>query len=484
MTTKIPASMTTGLATTAQLDARAPAIVADRMLVDNTAGTARETKTFDQVKTLWDPNSELLRGDGYKLTYHKARGAWHVRAFGTSLTDVGAGNAAVDTPALQSAMSSGEAIDVTGVNLEINDTIDVVNVSAKVGASNESRQPGGKSSIINIADNELPDVFNVTGQNFEANSFSVRGRNDNELTTIFRFERPAGGARDIDARLINVGMSIAGRGVYHKGRGLEASGCLYSDLHIACNEVDQPATWIPTGSGSIDGIDTGTRAYRFNNSRAHAIQCPFILNTGAYAVNIGGIEVNGLIADVGAAGGLFKGVFIDLMATGIQCRFPGQPASRMIALDPGSRSCVFSNFNAVGYIGASGNRLPTHALQMEASAALPIKDIMFVGGMIGPTLSAGVNMFGNGAFDNIIFNSVTWDRIGQDGGVRSPIQIAATVPSTVIKLIGTHARDNFTSRPFLTALNTPENNTMYREVTSTIDASFSAWATAGVVQPT
>jgi hypothetical protein len=53
-----------------------------------------------------------------------------------------------------------------------------------------------------------------------------------------------------------------------------------------------------------------------------------------------------------------------------------------------------------------------------------------------------------------------------------------------MKLLGCVGRDNAASMPFLTALNTPANNTMYREVTSTIDGTFSAWATTGVLQPT
>jgi hypothetical protein len=418
-----------------------------------------------------------------KLNYHKARGAWHVKAFGTSLTDVGAENVSVDTAALQSAMSSGEAIDITGTNLYINNTISVLNQSAKIGASIDSRQPGGSSSVIYAEDDTVPIIFQVGNDNFEASNFSVRGQGDNELTTAFWFERTVDTYRDIDARLINVQMSVLGRGTYHKGRGLEASGCLYSDLHIAGNELDQPATWTPRGSASIDGIDTGTRGYRFNNNRAHAMQAPFVKNTGTYAVNIGGIEVNGLIADVGADGGLFTGVAIDAMWTGIQCRYSGFASSRLVDLSPGSRDSFFVNFNCAGYMGVSGNRISNHGIRMTSSVALPIRDIFFIGGKIGPTREAAVNFLGNGTYGGINFTNIIFTGIGQDGSY-SPIQIADTVPSLNMKLLGCVGRDNAASMPFLTALNTPANNTMYREVTSTIDGTFSAWATTGVLQPT
>lgn len=450
-----------------------------------TAGTGNpEDLTGSQAREVLDPDEEVLTGEGLKLTYHKARGSWHVKAFGSSLTDVGAGNAAVDTAALQSAMSSGEIIDITGAILEVNDEISVINESAKIGAAQESHRPAGSSSGILIDDNDLEVVFRVGHDNFEASGFFVRGQNDNELTTMFWFERTVDTYRDIDARLINMALNIGGRAAFHKGRGLEVSGCTVSDLHIASFELDQPASWTPRGSASIDGIDTGTRGYRFNNNRAHAIQSPFVKNTGTYAVNIGGIEVNGLIADVGADGGLFQGVFIDLQANDIQCRYSAQAGSRMVEFQPGSRNSTFTNFNAVGYIGASGNRLSNHAIRMTSSAALPIQDIFFIGGSIGPTLQAGVNLLGDGDYKNIVFNTVTWKGIGQDGGTRSPIQINVDIPSSVIKLIGTHGRDNFASHPFLTALNTPADNELIRDITSTVDGSFSAWATAGVVQTT
>lgn len=419
-----------------------------------------------------------------KLQYHKVRGAWHIRAFGTSLTDVGSGSASVDTAALQSAMASGEVIDITGAQLQVNNTIVCNLESSKIGAAIESHRPAGESSGVLVVDNTLPIVFSVGHDNFEASGFYVRGQNDNEFTTAFHFERTVDTYRDIDARLINMSLNIMGRAAYVKGRGLELSGCTVSDLHVAAIDLDQPATWTPRGSASIDGIDTGTRGFRFNNNRAHAMQAPFVRNTGTYALNIGGIEINGLVADIGADGGLLQGVMIDLMASGIQCRYSAQAGSRLFELNPGSRNCTLANFNAAGYIGGSGNRMSNHAMRMTSSLANPIRDIFIIGGTIGPTLQAGVNLLGDGAYDNIVFSSVVWKGIGQDGGARSPIQIASTVPSSVIKLIGTHGRDNFTSQPFLAALNTPANNTLYREVTATIDGSFSAWATAGVVQPT
>jgi hypothetical protein len=484
------AQSSTAFATAAQ-GAKAdtlPAIAADRMIVDNAAGTARESKTFDEVKAKWDPNSELLRGTGYKITYHKARAAWHVRSFGSSLIDVGAGNAAVDTAALQAAMAAGVVVDITGATLRINAEISVLNESSKIGAAHESRQPAGVgSSIINVIDNTLPVLFRVGHDNFEAAGFSVRSTGTtNQTTTAFWFERTVDSYRDIDARLINIGVGILGRAVYHKGRGLETSGCNFSELYIAGIELDQPATWTPRGSASIDGIDTGTRGYRFNNSRAHAMQAPFLKNTGTYALNIGGIEINGLIADVGADTGLIQGVAIDMMATGIQCRYSGFAASRMLELQPGSRNSKFVNFNAVGYEGASGDRLSNHAVRMTSSLANPIQDIAFIGGSIGPTLQAGVNLLGDGAYKNISFIGVDWKRCGVSGtsGSDSPIQVASTVPSTDIRLVATHARDNAASAPFMEVFNTPANNTLRREVTSTIDGTFSGWATAGVVVTT
>lgn len=475
------AKIANGAATNAKLADVPTATIKGRA----TAGTGNlEDLTASQAINILDPNSQVLQGIGLKLTYHKARGAWHIKAFGASLTDVGAGNAAVDTAALQSAMSSGEIIDVTHAQLQVNDTITVVEESAKIGVSIDSHRPAGANSQITIADNLLPTVFSVGHDNFEASGFCIRGNDGNATTTAFHFERTVDTYRDIDARVINMSINRMGRAAYVKGRGLELSGCTVSDMHIAAIDLDQPATWTPRGSESIDGPDTGTRGFRFNNNRAHAMGAPFLRNTGTYALNIGGIEVNGLIADIGADGGLIQGVMIDLMATGIQCRYSAQAGSRMFELHAGSRNSTFANFNAAGYIGASGNRMSNHAGRMTSSVANPIRDIFFIGGTIGPTLQAGVNLLGDGAYENIVFSGVIWQGIGQDGGDRSPIQIGPTIPSAVIKLIGTHGRTNFTSRPFLRAFNTAANNTLIREVTATIDGSFSGWATTGVVQTT
>ncbi|PST27214.1 hypothetical protein C7U60_02715 [Mesorhizobium plurifarium] len=443
-----------------------------------------EDLTGSQAISILDPNSQVLQGEGLKLTYHKARGAWHIKAFGSSLTDVGAGNATVDTAALQSAMSSGEMIDVSGVILQANNTVVCNLESSKIGATIQSNRNAGAVSQIKVVDDALPVLFQVGHDNFEASGFSVRGNDTNVTTTMFWLERTVDTYRDIDARIVNMSLNFGARAIYHKGRGLEFFGNTISDFHTAGIEFDQPATWTPRGSTSIDGIDTGTRGVRILSNRVHVMQSPFLLNAGTYALNIGGIEVNGVMADVGCDGGLFKGVFIDMQATDIQCRFSAQAGSRIFELNPGSRNITLTNFNAAGYIGASGNRMANHAIRMTSSAANPIKDIFVIGGTIGPTLQAGVNLQGDGAYENICFSNVVWDRIGQDGGDRSPIQVSSTVPSSVIKLLGTHGRSNFTSRPFLRAFNTPANNTLIREVTSTIDASFSGWATAGVVVTT
>jgi len=437
----------------------------------------------EAIKEHLDPSEQVITGEGLKLNYHKARGAWHVKAFGSSLTSVGADNASVDTAALQSAMSSGQTIDLTGVTLHVDDTISVINESAKIGTTIESIRPSGEAtSCIIIDDDDLPVVFQVGHDNFEASGFCIRGSSTNVTTTAFWFERTVDTYRDIDARVINMGINRMGRAALIKGRGLEFSGNTVSDMNIAAIEMDQPASWTPRGSASIDGPDTGTRGFRFNNNRAHAMNAPFVLNAGTYALNIGGIEINGLIADVGANGGLIKGVMIDLVATGIQCRYSLYKGSRIVELQPGSRNCCIMNFNAAGYMGTTGNRLADHGIRMTSSAANPIRDIFFIGGTIGPTLESGANFIGDGAYDNICFTNVVWQRIGQQGSY-SPIQIGADVTSAVIKLVGTHGRDNCASVPFLTAYNMPSNVTLIRDVTATKDASFSAWATDGV-QPT
>ena len=169
----------------------------------------------ESIKEHLDPSEQVIAGEGLKLNYHKARGAWHVKAFGgSSLTSVGAGggNASVDTAALQSAMSSGQTIDLTGVTLHLNDTISVINESAKIGTTIESLRPSGEAtSCIIIDDDDLPIVFQVGHDNFEASGFCIRGSSTNVTTTAFWFERTVDTYRDIDARVINMGINRMGR---------------------------------------------------------------------------------------------------------------------------------------------------------------------------------------------------------------------------------------------------------------------------------
>lgn len=414
------------------------------------------------------------------LVYHKARAAWPVKYFGSGGTLVGTGNAAIDTAALQDAVLSGEIVDLSGAQLQINDTISVPLESSKLHAA-MSQRPAGAGSVIRIVDDALPVLFDIGHDNFEASGFYVRGNVGNVTTTAFNFVRTVDNYRDIDARLVDMCITNVGKAAYIRGRGLEFGRNTVADCAIAAVDLDQPDTWTPRG-GTTDLPKTGTRAFHFYDNRAHAMPGPFLRNTGPHALDIGGIIINGLMADIGANGGLISGVLIEAIVSNIQCRYAAVAGSRLLELAPGSRDSRIVNFQANGYLDGANSRLSNFIARLESSVQNPVENIHFIGGQIGPTLQHGVALIGSGRFENICFSDVLFKGVGQAGSY-NPINVASGVTSASIKLSMTHFQNSPAAVPVI-GNSSSGSVVLMREVTTTKDDSFSSWAGGSVTQIT
>jgi len=151
-------------------------------------------------RDMLDPDEEVLTGEGLMLTYHKARGAWHVKAFGATLTEVGTGTTAADQAALAAAMASQEMIDLDGAVIQIEDPIVIDYSSANISARKSGRVGDTATSKIKVMDDTMPYLFDCQGTNFEASGFAIVGNETNTTTIAFNYKRPDGSARDIDRR--------------------------------------------------------------------------------------------------------------------------------------------------------------------------------------------------------------------------------------------------------------------------------------------
>ena len=398
-----------------------PPVTANTMLVDNPTGTAREAKTFDEVKELWDPAADLLYGEGLKLTYHKARGSRHVRAFGSSLTEVGGGNEAADTAALKAAIASQEIIDITGANLRINDVIDIDYPGACIVSALSNRVGAVASSSIFVTDDAMPKLFNVSATNFEVDGFRLEANAANTATTWFHYERPAGSASDIDCVLERLSATY-GRKLFHIfGRGLKVRDATVAMPSECVGDIDWPSSWTPNGQ-SNDTQKTGMRAYEFADLRFHGTPGG-IRNIGANAKNCRGISMANVLADIGGANGVFSGVAVESRFVNIGSHINAVTAGLLFDIHGGSTKSEFIGFHGGGIKDGTDERLSNNVINIRPTATDPISDLHFIGGSIGPCRRNGLQIAGGGVAKNILLQGVTFDRPGLDGGTYVPISI-------------------------------------------------------------
>lgn len=459
-----------------------PAVAPNSMLVDNAAGTTRESKTFDQVKSLWDPDNQLLLGEGLRLTYHKARESWNVKEFNASLTAVGTGNAAVDTAALQAAVGQNEIISMTGGQLSINAPIVVANSGVTLTAERSGRVGGDTKTRITATDDAMPTLFDVRAANFEASGFALAGNATNVTTTAMQFRRPDGSASDIDCVLKDLVIERFAKGVHIFGRGIEVGGCTFAEMKTCTADIDWPSVWTPNGQ-SNDTQETGMRSYHFYNTRLHG-NAAGIRNIGANAQNMRGLIVNGALADIGSGasaidqGGIFIGVLGEgSILTNLVANISASIGGQLVELRAGSRSSIVSNFTCKG-IKSGVTRVLRTPIIVETSVANPTYDIAFANGALGVCNRYGVLLRGAGTA-YLSFGNVMFDRTGMEGSQYSPLHIlenGGTLTDVYMKLADCNFRFGGETVPsaILGGLNTAAVH-LRRDYTTTKPSSI-AWA--------
>ena len=416
-----------------------PPVTPNTMLVDNADGTARETKTFEEVKEIWDPSADLLHGEGLKLTYHKARGAWHVSSFGSSLTEVGGGSDSADTAALKAAIASQEIIDITGTNLRINDVIDIDYSGACITSTLSNRVGAIASSSIFVTDDAMPKLFNVSATNFEVDGFRLEANPANSSTTWFHYERAAGSASDIDSVIERISATY-GKKLFHiYGRGLKVRDVAVAMLTECVGDLDWPSSWTPNGQ-SNDTQKTGMRGYEFSDLRFHGT-AGGIRNIGANAKNCRGISMANVLADIGGANGVFSGVAVESRFVNIGSHINAVTAGLLFDIHGGSTKSEFIGFHGGGIKDGTDERLSNNVINIRPTASDPISDLHFIGGSIGPCRRNGLQIAGGGVAKNILLQGVTFDRPGLDGGAYVPISIfdnGGTLTEVSLKMSACH----------------------------------------------
>lgn len=91
----------------------------------------------------------------------------------------------------------------------------------------------------------------------------------------------------------------------------------------------------------------------------------------------------------------------------------------LVALEPGSRSSVISNFTSRD-IKAGVTRVCRTPITVETSVANPVYDLVFSNGSLGVCNRYGVLLSGAGTAE-IALSGVNFDRTGMESAAYSPI---------------------------------------------------------------
>lgn len=401
-----------------------PDIVPDTMLVDSSDGSARENKTFDEVKELLDPDEDILIGEGLSLTYHKARSTWHVKAFNSDKSAVGSGSTSVDQAALEAAMASQEMIDIDGAILQIEEPIIINYSSANISARKSGRVGDTATSKIKLMDDTMPYLFDVRQANFEASGFAVTGNATNTTTTVFHFKKADGSASDIDAVLKDIVVERAAKAFHIYGRGLEVGDCTFAEMKTCAGDIDWPSSWTPNGQ-SNDTQTTGMRAYHFYNTRLHGNLAGF-RNIGSNAQNLRGLIIDGALADIGSGGTGGGGIFVGVLGEGsilsnLVANISASIAGGLVNLHAGSRNAVINGFSCLG-IKSDVTRVLRTPITIETTTTNPSRDLIFANGVLGVCNRHGISITGEGTA-YITLNGVLFDRTNMEGTSYHPVMV-------------------------------------------------------------
>lgn len=369
-----------------------PSVVANTILVDNAAGTARENKTFEEIKTL----------------FYIEKSPKQLEFFNSSSTLCGTGNAVVDKNALQAAINSEYVVDIAGLKLQIADTIVVSKIESMLTSSIPfQRNASGlayRSSNIQIIDDELPILFDVREYNSRWSNFRIRANPTNTTTTFFQFTR-TNNLNDIDVDIRRCSFEYGARHVLTYGRGLQFNDSAVVGASDASIVLDWNVSAVENGF-SNDKPFRAERAYTITQLRQHGCRA-LVRNTGSFKKRISDILISDVQGDTG--GCVFEGVLRNSLINNVQSHY--HPVAQVqIDLHGGSQNSRINNFMFTGFIDAdnpANSRTPTTSIWMRPLQGVGngITGISFSSGVVGATKSFAVGINGGGVVD-VSFNDV------------------------------------------------------------------------------
>ncbi|AGH57531.1 hypothetical protein PSYG_00070 [Psychrobacter phage pOW20-A] len=327
--------------------------------------------------------------------------------FNNSDIKVGSDNASVDSIALQNALTSEYAIDLAGLKLKIDRTINVNRIESCIMSSIPYQRNGSghalRSANIEVVDDALPILFNTSEYNCRFSGFRIRCNTTNSATQGFYNERSNFVQSDVDILINDVTMDYGLRFVNQRGRGLDLQRCSISGLKDMAIRLDWDSRWIPNGQ-SNDENGTAQRAYTIADIRQHGC-LGLVENIGDYKQEIGNILISNIQGDTG--GCLFKGVMNNVLMNNVFSYFHPVVQNQMEIWD-GSHDSFINMFNMSGYNVGTVKRVPKKSIEIKCGV-LGIDNIVFSNGTIGDSEQWPVSVTGGGkldvTFDNVNFKN-------------------------------------------------------------------------------
>lgn len=305
------------LRTKQALDAQAP-LTADTILINNSGGTAREAKTFAQVR------DALGIYNGMK----------HIKDF------CPANGVDDDGPGLEAALDSGYPIIGEGVTLTIL-TQAQTDVSSFGASLIGLPAQGGETTVTGITiESALNNPLHIQNSQFRCENvtFSHTGtaKDPNAVAVVCDRESTGTNTDDIDSKFRNVKWLNYGVAVRQNGRGLDVRG------GVVNNCADGFIWSFPATGTSGDPIQTdptlGTRAFEIRGVKGHNMSS-LVKQTGSYPLRAF------LIADcdIDLGDTIFEGDCEDGIIANNICRFSEGLEGGVYITGYGSRMQIVGN---------------------------------------------------------------------------------------------------------------------------------------------
>lgn len=324
-----------------------------------------------------------------------------------------------DTTAITNAIGVGRNIDFDWGDYLVSSKITVANAGQRFFASGYPRVTGvdNRAARIVVDNPTLDYVFHCTQTNNTFQGFRVSAVHSTTAEAVL-FERAAGSASDIDARLIDMSFEGIAAGATVVGRGLHVKRCEFGNLARGI-ALDWPDDWTPNGS-SNDLQETAARSYVIENNLFHGA-AKWVTNTGANKQNVRAIMMHGNLGDIG--GTIFEGVLVDSVIDGNISNI-NAVSSGFVDVHAGSRNSTVTGLRFGGIIEGAADRTSNNCLKIATTAADPTRDLQFIGCSFGPCERDGIQIYGDGEILGIKFIGGAVDRAAQTtGGGYTPISI-------------------------------------------------------------